>query len=359
MISKNTAQQIVDTVKDVCGYDINYISTDGIITASTDEKRIGDYHEIGWKAAQSGQTLEVYDNDSFEGAQKGVNIPFAYHGRTIAVIGITGEPDEVRRYARLALRIMRMLLRERDLDASRELKRAEFSYVAKAMVHDEKINHEYLQAFLKQKGLDYHEPCRAVLIHLRIADRARNITALENRSETILSAIPKSLYAYDYPDKYILICSEESFLQNRERIRLLTELPAAVGVGSTHSLGRIHRSYEDARLALNASKAAYNEFDSLGMELLFSDMPAYVRDRFLNRTLAELEKADLTMLSVYFENNLSLKQTSEELFIHKNTLQYRLERIRRETGLDPRNVNDAAVLIAALKLRSTLPQNEQ
>ena len=159
MISKNTAQQIVDTVKDVCGYDINYISNDGIIIASTDEKRIGDYHEIGRRAAVTGQVLEVYDNDSFEGAQKGVNIPFSYHGQTLGVIGITGEPDEVRSYARLALRIMRLLLRERDLDASRELKRAEFSYVAKAMIRNETINHEYLRDFLKQKQQDGKSLC--------------------------------------------------------------------------------------------------------------------------------------------------------------------------------------------------------
>ncbi|MBQ7992515.1 MAG: helix-turn-helix domain-containing protein [Solobacterium sp.] len=359
MISKNTAQQIVDTVKDVCGYDINYISTDGIITASTDQKRIGDYHEIGRKAAQSGQTLEVYDNVTFEGAQKGVNIPFNYHGQTLAVIGITGEPDEVRRYARLALRIMRMLLRERDLDASRELKRAEFSYVARAMVNNESLNFEYVQDFLHQKGLDLHEKGRAVIIRLQIEDRTRNITYYENRSESVLSGIPQSLYAYDYPDRFILICSEKSFAENRERIRQMCELPASVAAGSLHSLNHIHRSYTDAQLALNSAAGAYTEFDSLGIELLFSGLSGYVRERFLARTLSKLDQADLDLLSVYFENNLSLKQTSEELFIHKNTLQYRLERIRKVSGLDPRNVNDAAVLIAALKLKNTMVQEIQ
>jgi len=353
MISKNTAQQIVDTVKDFCGYDINYISTDGIILASTDQSRIGDYHEIGRRAAESGQTLEVYDNDAYEGAVKGVNIPFAYHGQTLAVIGITGEPEEVRRYARLALRIMRMLLRERDLDASRELKRAEFSYVAKAMVHNETISYDYLQNFLKQKELDYHEPCRAVVINLKINDRSRNITEYENRSEAALSRIPQSFYAFDYPDRYILILSERSFSENRERIRELTELPASVSVGSMHGLNHIHRSYEDALIAQNSSSESYKEFDSLGIELLFSGLSAHVRDRFLNRTLANLKEPDLTLLETYFRNSLSLKKTAEDLFIHKNTLQYRLDKIREMSGLDPRNVNDAAVLITALKLKKS------
>ena len=357
MISKNTAQQIVDTVKDVCGYDINYISNDGIIIASTDEKRIGDYHEIGRRAAQSNQVLDVYDNDVFEGAQKGVNIPFSYHGRTLAVIGITGEPDEVRRYARLALRIMRLLLRERDLDASRELKRAEFSYVAKAMVRGETINHDYLKDFLGQKGLDPQEPCRAVLIRLLISDRSSNISVYESRSEALLSEIPHSFYAFDYPDKYILICSADSYDEYRTRLKELTSLPASVAAGSTHSLNHIFRSYEDAVLAMNATAELFTEFDSLGIELLFSDLPQYVKDRFLKKTIGMLNEADRSLLQVYFDSGLSLKKASEKLFIHKNTLQYRLERIRSASGLDARNVNDAAVLITALKLQVSMEAN--
>ncbi len=54
MIHKNIAQQIVEAVKDVCKHDINFIDTNGVIFASTNPKRIGDYHEIGHKVAQSG-----------------------------------------------------------------------------------------------------------------------------------------------------------------------------------------------------------------------------------------------------------------------------------------------------------------
>ena len=61
MINQDTAQQIVSAVKDVCGYDINYISTSGVIIASTNEKRIGDFHEAGYMAARSQETLEVAD----------------------------------------------------------------------------------------------------------------------------------------------------------------------------------------------------------------------------------------------------------------------------------------------------------
>lgn len=59
-ISQRTAQEIVEAVKDVCGCDINFIRPDGIIDASTAPERIGTFHEIGHKAAVTGQTLEVF-----------------------------------------------------------------------------------------------------------------------------------------------------------------------------------------------------------------------------------------------------------------------------------------------------------
>ena len=53
-VNDTLAQQIVDTVKDVCGYDINFIRPDGSVFASTDQARIGTFHEIGRQAARHG-----------------------------------------------------------------------------------------------------------------------------------------------------------------------------------------------------------------------------------------------------------------------------------------------------------------
>ena len=354
MIKENTARQIVAAVKDVCGYDINFISTDGIIIASTDEKRVGDFHEIGYRAAQKGETLEVYDNQTYDGAQKGVNIPFHYHGTTAAVIGITGEPDEVRRYARLALRIMRLLLRERDLDASRELKRAEFSHVARTLVLNGTISHSYLVDFLKRKGLSYQDQYRVVIADLPDSSHIRNITALENQSEAALSQIRQSFYGYEFPNRYILIISEQGCQEQLPLLRKLADIPAKVSVGSRQRLSHIHQSYEDARLALRAGTQSFTEFDSLYTELLFSGTPDHVREVFLQKTIGQIRTDDLVLLKTYYENQMSLKAAAEKLFIHKNTLQYRLERIHRQSGLDPRNIQDASILITAMKLADTV-----
>ena len=110
VISKRVAQQIVETVKDVCNHNINFIDTKGIIFASTDASRVGDFHEIGKQVIVTGQTIEVESDNSYFGTQKGVNMPFVYKGETIAVIGISGAPKEVRQYAYLAQKITNLIL---------------------------------------------------------------------------------------------------------------------------------------------------------------------------------------------------------------------------------------------------------
>lgn len=80
-ISKATAQKIVETVKEVCGCDVNFIEGKGRIIASTNQKRVGDFHEGGHLAAQRNETLEVFQDGQFPGARKGVNIPVCHQGR--------------------------------------------------------------------------------------------------------------------------------------------------------------------------------------------------------------------------------------------------------------------------------------
>lgn len=95
-LDKSLAFQVVNTIKDTCGQDINFIDKQGMIFASTNADRIGTFHTHGHKAAQTEQTIEVFSDDDFPGTQKGINMPLYYHGSFLAVIGITGEPDQVR-----------------------------------------------------------------------------------------------------------------------------------------------------------------------------------------------------------------------------------------------------------------------
>ena len=87
-ISKTLAQQIVDTIHDVCQYHINFITTDGMIYASSDPSRIGTFHEIGKQVASTGKTIEVDSDNAYSGTHKGINIPSPCKAKDLTRISI-------------------------------------------------------------------------------------------------------------------------------------------------------------------------------------------------------------------------------------------------------------------------------
>lgn len=91
-------------------------------------------------------------------------------------------------------------------------------------------------------------------------------------------------------------------------------------------------------------------FDQLYLELLLSDVSSDLQQEYFSRTVSHLSSEDRELLLVYYEENMSLVAVCERLYLHKNTLQYRLNRIRKVTGLNPRDFEDAVILYLGLKL---------
>lgn len=187
-ITRALAQQIVDTVRDLCGQNVNFIDCSGTIFASTDESRIGTFHEIGREAAASGSVIEVRENDHFTGTQQGVNLPIYHNHKIIAVIGITGNPDDVQKYARLAERITRLLIREKELDAFNRTESEKKSYILRGL-----IDHE-----------DIHSDNRPVLS-----------ASLDNAVSQLFKQLDCQLFTFVYPDEYLAVIKEAVFHRMR------------------------------------------------------------------------------------------------------------------------------------------------
>ena len=165
-IKQDVAQQIVEAVKDVCSHDINFIDAKGIIFASTNSKRIGDFHEIGLQVIKTGETLEVNTDNSFLGTQKGVNIPFIYKDEICAVIGISGEPEEVRKYAYLAQKITTLLLREHELELHDHNQKTQLTHVIRSIIFHDYINPDYLREFLRKYNTSLTNQYRTIIVQL-------------------------------------------------------------------------------------------------------------------------------------------------------------------------------------------------
>ena len=77
---------------------------------------------------------------------------------------------------------------------------------------------------------------------------------------------------------------------------------------------------------------------------------ADTKRHYLDKTISKLSEKELDLLETYFFHDMSLKDTCEELYLHKNTLQYKLNKIHKTTGYNPRNFKNAVVLYIGLKL---------
>lgn len=356
LISKAIAQQIVDTVKDVCSQNINFIDAKGIIIASTDARRIDTFHEIGYRVVTTGDTLEVADDDSFFGTKRGINIPVSYNGAIVAAIGISGEVEEVRKYAHLAGRITDILLKEREIESQGTQKKNRLHYVIRCLVNNEPIDTAYLTDTLRENGLSEQSVCRVVLIRLDARYNTNNLFMIQSAVTQTFARMDMSFYRYNYPNEYILIAEEKALEEKKGALEQLAKEYASllrIGVGTAVNVRQSAQSYQCASVAIQSGKSQSVPvyYDDLDFALLLGNMTGDRKKRYLQKILGGLTEEDCDLLNIYYQKEMSLQQTADTLYIHKNSLQYRLNHIHKFTGYNPRKFTDAVVLYSALELR--------
>ncbi len=141
-----------------------------------------------------------------------------------------------------------------------------------------------------------------------------------------------------------------------------------VGVGTpTESIHDIARSYSDAQLALKIGRVFESDkyilsYDALGIGRLIYQLPSKLCELFLDEIFKKesinvLDEETIQTIYKFFENNLNVSETSRQLFVHRNTLVYRLDKIERLTGLDLRNFDDAVIFKVAILVNKYLHAN--
>ena len=120
----------------------------------------------------------------------------------------------------------------------------------------------------------------------------------------------------------------------------------------------VSRSYKEAKMALDVGKIFYSSknvvaFSSLGIGRLIYQLPLplcrmFIKEIFDGKNPDEFDEETLTTINKFFENSLNVSETSRQLYIHRNTLVYRLDKLQKSTGLDLRVFEDAITFKIAL-----------
>jgi carbohydrate diacid regulator len=387
-ITAEFAQSIVEEMEKIIHKNINFMNHEGQIIASIDKNRIGDFHEGALEVLRTKKKVVVREEKQLKGAKPGINLPVYLNNQIIGVIGITGKEEEVSHLGEVIKKMTEILIKEAYLEQQTELeRRAKETFIDEWM--EGNIDNDKLFASRGwMLGINVHLPRIAIVLdlidfHDLIYDKlkAHQVDMKgELEVQTLRRHILKTIedyFKYDQQNivfmsgvsKYVILLTinaNKSIHRQREIIqsqieqiieqvkgKYLTDVVA--GVGRFHpDMSGVAKSYKEAKRSVEVAKKHKKIlfYDQLGIESFIDEISQESKSDFIERILPikdhEEMKQLMETLEVFFQCNQSLIEAADKLFIHKNTLQYRLKKIKDLTGYDPRKFMDAVMLYVAL-----------
>ena len=209
------------------------------------------------------------------------------------------------------------------------------------------------------------------------------IRPVEGRSEAISLEVVQNLFPDRQNDFVISVGETDVALipqmpestTNKELEKVATTIEEAlredgeshvfVGIGTLAlHLRDLAKSYKEAQIAIEVGKVFDTEryvinYENLGIGRLIYQLPTTLCEMFLQEVFKKtpidaLDQETLFTIYKFFENNLNVSETARKLFVHRNTLVYRLEKIKKLTGLDLREFDDAITFKVALMVKKYL-----
>ena len=354
-LSPQDAMSIVTEMKRTIGRDVNIIENTGVILASTNKTRIGTVHEGARQLIENGlDSFTVWADDPSRGVQHGINLPVVLDGRIECVIGVTGDPAEVSVFGAVIRRLMEIML-----ESLRQRRR---------LAQMDSARDAFLEALFFENSLSPAE----------LAERGQLLPVAETGAEALTGLSGQTLLANirrtDLPGKgshcailrgelAALLCGVGRREAGTFVRRLCAEAESlcgaamAAGIGDTAAgILSARRSFREARAAVRAACASGAGgrvcfYDQVSLEYLAESIPRALLRDLEETTFAECtaeEAHDLkALLRIYFAQDGDLRRCAEVLYLHRNTVQYRLDRIRAKTGYDFRKPRDAFLLYLA------------
>ena len=219
---------------------------------------------------------------------------------------------------------------------------------------------------------------RAKKLHIEMNAR-RVVFIIETNKEKDSGALEtvRSMFATQTKD-FITAVDEKNIILvkeigDRDQIEDLEKTAhVIVDMLNTEAMSRVHvafgtivkdlkevsRSYKEAKMALDVGKIFYSDktvvaYSNLGIGRLIYQLPMplckmFIKEIFEDKTPDQFDEETLSTINKFFENNLNVSETSRQLYIHRNTLVYRLDKLEKSTGLDLRIFDDAITFKIAL-----------
>ena len=354
-------QSVILQLKEAANRTFGVIDTDGCVISCTDMMLLGEHWpDAALKVAGDPEQVSVFGQKTFRAMVNNANY-FEY------AVFCTGDDELAKAYCNLAF------ISLNDARVFYEEKHDRGTFVKNIIMDNILPGDIYIRA----KELHFAtEAPRAVFLVRQVGhgdvatmdvlsglfpDRMQDFVVSINETDV---AIIKQLGVNTQPDALDRIAENiEDTLKNE----LFVKTVIGIGTVAEH-LRELADSYKEAQTAIDVGKVFDTEksiinYENLGIGRLIYQLPTTLCEIFLSEvfkknSIDSLDQETLFTINKFFENNLNVSETSRKLFVHRNTLVYRLEKIKKLTGLDLRLFDHAIVFKVALMVRKYLASRE-
>ena len=224
---------------------------------------------------------------------------------------------------------------------------------------------------------------KAQKLHIEQAERVVFVIEIEGKKDTTVMETVKNLFVTktrdfvtEVDEKSVILVKDCRDLKGEDDLHSLASMivdnmhaeamvKVRVGYGNrVHNLQDIAKSYQEAKMALEVGRIFYMEKESvcysqLGIGRLIYQLPMSLCEMFIKEVFAEgvpdiFDEETMVTIQKFFDNNLNISETARQLYVHRNTLVYRLERLEKLLGLDIRKFEDAMTFKIALMVMSQM-----
>ncbi len=362
MLSQSSAQIIVEEIGKLVNQSINVMDMRGTIIASTNKNRIGQLH-LGAKKIIENNLEELFisksDIDNFDNfyLEAGLNLPLIENNDIIGVLGITGEYDEVVQIGKICKKMAEILVMEQEKQRKLIYDRKEFENFLNRFLNIKTLN--FTNQFIEEASIHRFELKKNyAFITIKGGFLNINYSTIKNSVSDMIISTSKRLFRNSYVSETesgwaILIPLDKKLNYFGTVVTvchtLCKELKEKfkynfyIGISKTNFESR--SPWASYQMSLNAMHIA----DIIDMEIMSYDdlmtdefvcyIPKKVKFNFLSKffNIQEDEIDDYVKLfESYFNNEGSISSIANELYIHPNTVQYRLNKFYDKTGYDIR-----------------------
>lgn len=360
LLAEATARQIVQRAMGIISHSVNVMDSNGVIIASGNPQRLFQRHEGAVLALAENRVVEIdrATAEHLKGVRPGINLPFSFRNQRVGVIGISGEPAEVRAYAELVKMAAEMMVEQAALLDQHQWEKRYREELANQLLQPQP-NTASLAAMAAYLGLDLRQARIVWIVELQEAQPhlLRELLAeLEATQRDALIAItgfnemtllcPACMVQGEWSLKLERQQAQrlQNQLKHRFRVRLIvggfyddpqSAYRSSLTARATQAMAQ--------RLKLRHATLFYHDYP---LPSLLCDLGEDWRAQELGRpwrTLGEQDEKGVLRgtLRHYFSQNCDQTQTAAQLHIHVNTLRYRLQRIEAITGMKINQLTDA------------------